>query len=116
VPARATGRLANGRRVRVAGLVLVRQRPGTASGVIFATIEDESGVANIIVWPKVFERYRKVVLAATLLAVHGVLQREGIVVHVVADRLIDLSAALRALGSRAAPPARDPAYPSRDFR
>ncbi|MEX1206752.1 MAG: error-prone DNA polymerase [Dongiaceae bacterium] len=116
VPARDLARLANGRRVRVAGLVLVRQRPGTASGVIFATLEDETGVANIIVWPKVFERYRKVVLGARLLAVHGVLQREGIVVHVVADRLIDLSPALRALGSRAAPPARDPAYPSRDFR
>ncbi|MEQ9143875.1 MAG: error-prone DNA polymerase [Parvibaculaceae bacterium] len=81
--------LPDGARVTLAGLVLVRQRPGTASGVIFATLEDETGVANIIVWPKVFERYRKTVLQARLLAVRGRVQKEGRVIHVVADRLDD---------------------------
>jgi error-prone DNA polymerase len=97
VPAARLGDIANGKRVKVAGLVLVRQRPGTASGVIFATLEDETGVANIIVWPKMFERYRRIVLTATLLGVEGELQREGIVIHVIARRLVDLSHRLREL-------------------
>lgn len=80
-----------GRMVNVAGLVLVRQRPGTASGVIFATLEDESGVANIIVWPKVFEANRRVVLGARVLGVRGILQREGIVIHVIAKAFVDLT-------------------------
>jgi error-prone DNA polymerase len=75
--------------VRVAGLVLVRQRPGTASGVIFVTLEDEGGIANLIVWPKTFERYRRAVLGARLMFVDGRLQREGIVTHIIADRLED---------------------------
>ena len=78
-------------RVSVSGLVLVRQRPGSAKGVIFITVEDETGVANIVVWRKTFERFRRVVLTARLLRVHGRLQREGIVTHVVAERLEDLS-------------------------
>ncbi|MGE3066005.1 MAG: error-prone DNA polymerase [Variibacter sp.] len=90
----------NKRRLKVAGLVLVRQRPGTASGVIFATLEDETGIANIIVWPKVFETYRRVVLSASLLGVEGLLQREGIVIHVVAQRLVDLSHLLGTLSDR----------------
>ena len=61
----------DGRWVEVAGLTLVRQRPGTASGVIFITLEDETGVANLVVWPKVFERFRRTVLGAQLLAVQG---------------------------------------------
>jgi error-prone DNA polymerase len=81
----------NGRRVEVAGITLVRQRPGTASGVIFVTLEDETGVANLVVWPSVFERYRRVVLGAQLMVVRGKLQREGIVIHVVADDMIDRS-------------------------
>jgi error-prone DNA polymerase len=81
--------LPDNRKVTIAGLVLVRQRPGTASGVIFATIEDETGVGNIIIWPKVFERYRRIVLGARLLGVEGVLQREGLVIHVIANRLTD---------------------------
>ncbi len=81
---------ANGR-VTVAGLVLVRQRPGSAKGVIFATLEDETGVANIIVWPKVFEAYRATVMRARLLWVKGRLQREGLVIHVVAEHLEDRS-------------------------
>jgi error-prone DNA polymerase len=80
-----------GRTVQVAGLVLVRQRPGSASGVIFATLEDETGIANVIVWPAVFERYRAVVMKASLLAVRGRLQREGLVIHVVAEELSDLT-------------------------
>jgi len=79
------------RRVSVSGLVIARQRPGTAKGVIFATLEDETGVANIIVWPKVYETYRRVVLTARLLVVHGELQREGLVIHVIARRLEDRS-------------------------
>ena len=99
------------RRVAVAGLVLVRQRPGTASGVIFATLEDETGVANVVIWPSVFERWRRAVLGARLLAVWGRVQRDGPVVHVVADRFADLSGRLDGLahaGGRFTP-ARTPA-------
>jgi error-prone DNA polymerase len=97
VQSRALATLPDARRVNVAGLVLVRQRPGTASGVIFATLEDETGVANIVIWPHVFERFRRIVLTARLLGVQGKLQREGLVIHVVADRLLDLSEDLSAL-------------------
>ena len=92
--------LPDGAPVKVAGLVLVRQRPGSAKGVIFTTLEDETGVANAVVWTHVFQRYRKVVLKASLLGVVGKLQREGLVIHVVADRLIDLSARLEELQTR----------------
>jgi error-prone DNA polymerase len=81
----------SGERVTVAGLVLVRQRPGTAKGVIFMTLEDETGVANVIVWPKAFERLRAIVLGARFVAVTGKLQSEQGVVHVVADRMDDLT-------------------------
>jgi error-prone DNA polymerase len=81
----------NGERVTVAGLVLVRQRPGTAGGVIFMTLEDETGVANIIVWPKVFERLRAIVLGARFVAVTGKLQSEQGVIHIVAERMNDLT-------------------------
>jgi error-prone DNA polymerase len=87
-----------GRRVSVAGLVLVRQRPGTAKGVIFITLEDETGIVNIVVWPKVFEKNRRTVMTAQFLEVRGRIQREGLVIHVVADELIDLSDELRRLG------------------
>jgi error-prone DNA polymerase len=89
--------IAQDRPARFAGIVLVRQRPGTASGVIFATLEDETGVANIIVWPKVFERHRRILMTARLLGVEGTLQREGLVTHIVAGRLIDLTAHLHTL-------------------
>ncbi len=92
-------RLAAGRRVAVAGLVLVRQRPGSASGVIFATLEDEGAVANIIVRPPIFERYRRVVLGARLLLARGRIEREGIVIHILADTLEDLSPLLDGLSS-----------------
>jgi error-prone DNA polymerase len=94
------GRLADlrsGRRIAVAGLVLVRQRPGTAQGVIFATLEDETGVANIIVWPKIFERYRAIVLGARLIQVNGRLQSDQGVIHVVAEQLQDLTPLLARL-------------------
>ena len=81
----------SGERVTVAGLVLVRQRPGTAKGVIFMTLEDETGVANVIVWPKAFERLRAIVLGARFVAVTGKLQNEQGVIHVVADRMEDLT-------------------------
>ena len=79
------------RMVKVAGLVLVRQRPGSAKGVIFATIEDETGVANIIVWPKAFEKYRTVILGSRCIGVRGRLQTEDGVIHVVAHHLEDLT-------------------------
>jgi DNA polymerase III alpha subunit len=89
----------DGTRITVAGLVLVRQRPGTASGVIFVTLEDEANIANIIVWPKVFETYRRILLAARLLMVTGKLQKQGIVTHVIADKLVDLSSDLSLLSA-----------------
>ena len=105
--------------VTVAGLVLVRQRPGSANGVIFATLEDETGIANLIVWPDAFERFRAEVMGATLLACTGRLQREGLVIHVVAERLVDLSRRLRRLTAPelASPSARAPdlSVRSRDF-
>jgi error-prone DNA polymerase len=84
----------NGERVTVAGLVLVRQRPGTAKGVIFMTLEDETGVANIIVWPKAFERLRAIVLGSRFVAVTGQLQSEQGVIHIVAERMNDLTSML----------------------
>ncbi len=94
--------VAPGRRVLVAGLVLVRQRPGTAKGVIFMTLEDESGVANIIVWAKTFERFRAVVLGARCVIVRGVLQREALdgqtgITHIVAEHIEDATPMLAAL-------------------
>ncbi|MGA7453365.1 MAG: PHP domain-containing protein [Rhodoplanes sp.] len=91
----------SGRRVSVAGIVLVRQRPGTAKGVIFMTLEDETGVANAIVWPQVFETYRPIVLGARLVSVSGKLQNEFGVIHVVADRLDDLTPLLQRLAADA---------------
>ncbi len=86
-----------GSMVKVAGLVLVRQRPGTAKGVCFITIEDETGVANLVVFEKLFDKYRKEILQARLLMVEGILQREGEVIHVIARRFYDLSKLLRHL-------------------
>lgn len=90
----------DGRRLEAAGLVLVRQRPGSAKGVMFITIEDETGIANLVVWPKVFEVFRRVVLSAGMLAVRGRIQREGEVVHLVAQQLADLSEDLASVGER----------------
>ncbi len=81
----------DGKRVHLAGLVLVRQRPGTANGVIFITLEDESGTANLIVWPDVFEKYRPIVLSAKLLGVTGRIQKADQVTHVVVEKLENLT-------------------------
>ena len=86
-----------GSRIAIAGLVIVRQRPGSAKGVIFATLEDETGFANIIVWPKVFDRYRPIIMRSRLLEARGRLQREGRVIHLVADTVTDLTAELHTL-------------------
>ncbi len=94
--------LKDGARVSVAGLVLVRQRPGTAKGVIFATLEDETGIANIIVWSHVFERFRRTVLASRLLLVRGRLQKQGLVIHIVAEEMNDLSSDLALLSANGA--------------
>jgi error-prone DNA polymerase len=80
--------------VTVSGLVLVRQRPGTSKGVVFMTLEDETDIANIIVWPKVFAKNRRTVMTARFLAVRGRLQRAGLVIHVIAESFFDLSAEL----------------------
>ena len=84
----------NGDRFTLAGLVLVRQRPGTASGVVFVTIEDECGIANLVIWPKVFDAHRRIVMGSRLLGVNGQVQREGLVIHLVAERLWDWSSEL----------------------
>jgi error-prone DNA polymerase len=89
--------LAQNLRITVAGLVLIRQMPGTAKGVVFMTLEDETDIANIIVWPKVFAQHRRTVMTARFLAVRGRLQRAGLVVHVVAESFIDLSQDLHRL-------------------
>lgn len=91
--------LAAGRRVTVAGLVLVRQRPGSAKGVIFMTVEDETGVANLIVWPKVFEALRAVVIGARFVRATGRLQREAGVVHLVVEDLVDETRLLTSLAA-----------------
>jgi error-prone DNA polymerase len=123
------------RRYRIAGLVLIRQRPGSANGVVFVTLEDETGVANLIVWPPVLERFRRATLGATLLYCRGRLQREETVTHLVADDLQDWTPRLGTLRDRTGdepapshtrpfkPPARLPghaasdiAVTSRDFR
>jgi len=89
----------SGELIETAGLVLVRQRPGTAKNVIFATLEDETGIANIIIWDRVFQRNRRAVLGSRLLAVRGQLQREGLVTHLVAASFTDMTPHLTALAN-----------------
>jgi DNA polymerase III alpha subunit len=101
IPAEALRDTQNGRRATVAGLVITRQRPGTASGVIFMTLEDETDIANGIVWPRVFERYRPVVLGARFIALTGKVQSESGVIHIVADRIEDLTPMLAVLSADA---------------
>jgi error-prone DNA polymerase len=90
----------HGRIVRTAGIVIGRQRPDTASGVIFVTIEDETGATNVIVWRDLGDRQRRELLGARLLAVYGKVEREGLVVHVLAGHLADLSPLLGELRAR----------------
>jgi error-prone DNA polymerase len=95
----------DGKQLSMAGLVLIRQRPGSAKGVCFITIEDETGVANLVIWPDVFDRQRKIVMGARLMAVHGLVQRDADdgVIHVVARQLEDHSHMLRNLSEDAMP-------------
>ena len=95
----------NGAWAKIAGLVLVRQRPGTASGVIFMTLEDETGISNVIVWPKVFEKFRRVVMGAKMVVVEGQLQKEQGVIHLIARRITDLTGELMTTMTEAAPQA-----------
>ncbi len=123
----------SGRRVTAAGLVLVRQKPGSAKGVMFLTIEDETGVANVIVWPALFERQRALILAAGMMAVRGRVQTEDGVTHLIAEHLSDLTPLLDSVGGRDAalrlrhgrgdeartgsgPDARTLRVPTRDFK
>jgi error-prone DNA polymerase len=92
----------DGAYVAVAGVVLVRQRPGSAKGVVFMTIEDETGVANVVVWPKMLERYRRVIMTARLIYVRGRIQRHEDIIHVVSSHLEDRNACLSALSEQAA--------------
>jgi error-prone DNA polymerase len=125
-----------GKRLAIAGLVLIRQRPGSANGVVFITLEDETGIANLIVWPDTLERFRRAALGATLLYCRGRLQREESVIHIVAEDLRDWTGRLNTLRERTGddplPPRgkppfaqreripgydpRDIVIPSRDFR
>ena len=105
IPHQALWDQPNGRIVSTAGLVITRQRPGSASGVIFVTMEDESGYANLIVWESVAMAHRAALLDSRLLEVRGKVQREGDVLHLIAQRLTNLSALLGEL-----------VVTSRDFR
>jgi error-prone DNA polymerase len=95
----------DGKRLSIAGLVLIRQRPGSAKGVCFITLEDETGIANLVVWPDVFDKQRKIVMGARLMAVHGIIQRDENdgVIHVVARQLEDHSHMLRQLSDETMP-------------
>jgi error-prone DNA polymerase len=95
----------HGTRVRACGLVTMRQRPMTASGTIFITLEDETGTVNVVVWPRLWERQRAEIVGASVLAVDGVLETDGEVHHLIADRLHDFSELAGNLAAR-----------SRDFR
>ncbi len=87
----------DGKWLETAGIVLVRQKPGLAKGAMFITIEDETSVANLVICPNLYEKQRRVILSAGMMAVHGRVQREGEVVHLIAHRLTDLSSELRPL-------------------
>jgi error-prone DNA polymerase len=116
------------RRLSIAGIVLIRQRPGSANGVVFITIEDETGIANLIVWPAILERFRRAALGASLLRCIGKLQREESVIHVVADKLEDMTPRLNTLRNLTgegesrpapkppfAPAVKPPGYDARDI-
>ena len=87
----------DGRNIEVAGVILVRQRPGSAKGVLFVTIEDETGIANGILWPDRFDIYRRQIMSASMIAMRGRLQKEGEVTHIICDRVVDHDAMLRSI-------------------
>ena len=107
IPAARLADVPNNSRVEVAGLVFVRQRPGTAKGVIFMTIEDETGVANLIVWPGTMEKFRRVVIGAAMVRAVGRVQREGLVIHVIVERLEDMTPLLATVSRMGAAKADD---------
>jgi error-prone DNA polymerase len=96
-------RTRDGQRLTVAGLVLVRQRPGSAKGVTFMTIEDETDVANLVIWSSIFEKHRRLILSSGMIGCRGRLQSEGKVMHLIAEHFIDLSDLLRSVGDRDEP-------------
>ncbi|GGE82887.1 hypothetical protein GCM10011404_14470 [Sphingomonas prati] len=96
-------RVRDGTPVEVAGIILIRQKPGSAKGVLFLTIEDETGIANGILWPHKFEAQRRTVLSAAMIGIRGRVQREGTVIHVIADRIMDYTDELRSVGEMAFP-------------
>lgn len=98
VPCGTLANQRNGSRVDVAGIILVRQRPGSAKGVLFLTLEDESGIANAVLWPDRFEANRRTVMSAAMLSISGRVQREGGVTHVIVDKLSNLTPLLRQVG------------------
>jgi len=100
VAANELGNLAMNTKVAVAGLSICRQRPGSAKGTVFITLEDETGVVNLIVWPSAFQVFRKQILRSSLLYAEGVVQKDGIVIHVLAEKLIDVSELLYELTDR----------------
>ncbi len=99
VTAEELAKLPNGWQTRAAGLVTCRQRPGTASGVVFVTLEDETGYVNVVVWKHVVERQRRELIGARLMGVEGEVQREGGVIHLIARRLVDHTAMLGKLST-----------------
>ncbi|WP_257551711.1 OB-fold nucleic acid binding domain-containing protein [Sphingopyxis sp. DBS4] len=100
VPCSTLDGVRDGGYVWLAGLIPVRQRPGSAKGVMFITIDDETGIANLIVWPRMFEENRRLVMGARLLGIYGQVQREGEAVHVIVKKLVNLSDILDTLTQR----------------
>ncbi len=96
--------LKDGARVSVAGLVLMRQRPGTAKGVVFMTLEDETGIANAVIWPDIFQAQRRLVMTTSFVIIRGRMQKEGEVIHVVAETFTDLTPRLADMRAEDAPP------------
>ncbi len=106
----------DGARVKIAGVVLIRQRPGTAKGIVFITLEDETGVANAVVWQNVMKHYRKIIMTSRLLLISGRIQRSGDIIHVIAKKLEDYSADLEVLSQDQYPASTGAGGPRRKVR
>jgi error-prone DNA polymerase len=98
--ARELHALPHGRRARACGLVTMRQRPMTASGTVFLTLEDETGCVNVVIWPRLFEKQRAAIIGSQLLAIDGVLETDGEVHHLIAERVHDFSGLAEGLRSK----------------
>jgi error-prone DNA polymerase len=103
LPCTALQEAPDGRRISIAGLVLVRQMPGSAKGVMFITLEDEAGTGNLIVWPSVFEKNRRTILSASMLGCRGKVQRASGVIHLIVEHVVDLTADLKTVSGLDAP-------------